>query len=425
MSRQTASGDRRLRLGGRAALSLVAAFVCAAVVAACSDLFRPSVSGQPNPVAVVGGLRFTSLTAGGGFTCGLTSGGAAYCWGYKRSGELGDGSTDSATGYSRSAPVAVGGGFTFASLTAGDHHACGLTSGGVAYCWGSNESGQLGTAATIGQCYLMADLPPIACSAVPVAVAGGLTFASLAAGAEYTCGLTSSGAAYCWGGGDSLRAAPGGLTFVELACGYRHTCGLTSDGAAYCWGYNVYGELGDGSTDSSTAYWHTTPVAVAGGLAFTRLTAGYWHTCGLTGGGKAYCWGGNSVGQLGDGSTTRRLAPVGVAGGLVFANLTAGSERSCGVTSGGAAYCWGSNDYSELGTTANFSSCLLNSSGDFSRCSVLPVAVTGGLTFASLTAGYSHTCGLTGGGAAYCWGNDLLGELGNGSTINLVAGAHP
>jgi alpha-tubulin suppressor-like RCC1 family protein len=264
----------------------------------------------------------------------------------------------------------------------------------------------------------MADLPPIACSAVPVAVAGGLTFTRLTAGSASTYGLTGGGAAYVLG--DTLPAVPGGLTFVELALGSSHACGLTSGGAAYCWGGNSFGQLGDNSTVG-----HTTPVAVAGGLAFTRLIAGYWHTCGLTSGGKAYCWGWNSVGQLGDGSTTRRLAPVGVAGGLVFANLTAGGEHSCGVTSGGAAYCWGSNDYSELGTTANFSSCLLNSSGDFSRCSVLPVAVAGGLTFASLTAGYLHTCGLTSGGAAYCWGDDLFGELGDGSTINLVAVANP
>ena len=112
-------------------------------------------------------------------------------------------------------------------------------------------------------------------------------------------------------------AVAGGLTFASLTAGDVHTCGLTSGGAAYCWGNNDGGELGDGSTDR-----RLTPVAVAGGLTFASLTAGWVHTCGLTSGGAAYCWGYNSNGELGDGSTTTGLTPVAVAGGLTFASLT-------------------------------------------------------------------------------------------------------
>jgi len=239
-----------------------------------------------NPAAT-----WTTLTAGEGHTCGVTSGGAAYCWGRNGTGELGDGSTTR-----RMTPVAVAGELTFQSVTAGYGHTCGVTSGGVAYSWGSNFWGQLGHGDTL-------------LASTPVAVAGGLTFSSLTAGAGHTCGVTSGGA------------------------------------AAYCWGQNNVGELGDRSTTR-----RMTPVAVAGGLTFAAVTAGFYHTCGVTSVGAGFCWGGDSLGVLGDGSSIwMRTAPVAVVGGLTFASVTAGATHTCGVTSSGAAYCWGRDFYGELG----------------------------------------------------------------------------
>jgi alpha-tubulin suppressor-like RCC1 family protein len=374
--------------------------LCAAVVATCKDPGpygpKTGATGRPTPVAVAGGLTFARLTAGGGHTCGVTTSGAAYCWGSNGAGELGNGSTANS-----STPVAVAGGFTFAAVSAGGGHTCGVTTSGAAHCWGSNGNGQLGIGALDTLLHT-----------TPVAVAGGLTFASLTAGSLHTCGVTSGGAVYCWGsnnygtlgdGTTTYRTTPvavaGGLTFANVTAGFWHTCGLTSGGAAYCWGWSVYGNLGD----SSTAL-RTTPVAVAGGLTFASLTAGPDFTCGVTNGGAAYCWGANFFGALGDGSAPGQVTtPVAVVGGLTFAGVTAGSEHTCGLTSGGAAYCWGYNYYGELGNGSTSSSL---------GTTPAPVAVVGGLTFTSLTAGAFHTCGLTSGGAAYCWGSNEVGQLG-------------
>jgi alpha-tubulin suppressor-like RCC1 family protein len=326
----------------------------------------------------------TRLSAGGWHTCGLTTGGAAYCWGTNFLGRLGDGTSGNVPVTS---PVAVSGGLALQAISAGGGHSCGLTTGGAAYCWGDG-------------------------ALTPVAVSGGLVFGAMSAGAGHTCGLTTGGAAYCWGSNDSGQvgdgstsystspvAVSGGLVFQAISAGYHHTCGLTTGGAAYCWGDNEYGQLGDGTTSTRLI-----PVAVAGGLTFASLKAGGFHTCGLTTGGAASCWGWNNNGQLGDGTGTSRTSPVAVAGARVFQAISAGLLHTCGLT-GGAAYCWGNNSSGQLGD------------GTLER-QPGPVAVAGALVFEAISAGYFHTCGVTTGEAAYCWGYNDDGQLGDGTTIS-------
>ena len=216
------------------------------------------------------------------------------------------------------------------------------------------------------------------------------------------------------GSGYTLAASAGGLsgatsvpfavtlTFTAVSAGTLYTCGVTTAGAAYCWGFNGSGQLGDG-----TATTQLSPVLVAGGVSFAAVSAGDNHTCGVTAAGAAYCWGDNTSGQLGDGTTTNRLTPVLVAGGVSFAAADAGGSHTCGVTAAGAAYCWGQNFYGQLGdgTTTGRSS---------------PGLVAGGVNFAAVSAGDVQTCGVTAAGAAYCWGNNFYGQLGDGTTIDRL-----
>jgi alpha-tubulin suppressor-like RCC1 family protein len=354
----------------------------------------PGLTGATSALFAVT-LTFAAVSAGTFHTCGLTTTGAAYCWGYNAAGQLGDGTTTN-----RWSPALASGGLTFAAVTAGgDNHTCGVTTVGASYCWGANGAGQLGDGDSTDRTSL-------------AAVLGGDTFAAVSAGISYTCGVTTGGAAYCWGdnsggqlgdGTTTARTSPvavlGGLTFATVsAAGYAHTCGVTTAGAAYCWGYNASGQLGD----STTTDWPS-PVLVSGGLTFAAVSAGgHNHTCGLTTAGAAYCWGDNAFGQLGDGTTTGQTTPVPVVGGLTFGAVSAGGQYSCGVTTGGALYCWGRNQYGQLGdgSTSNRSS---------------PVLVSGGLTFAEVSASEEgdHTCGVTTGGTAYCWGQNAFGQLGN------------
>ena len=302
------------------------------------------------PVAVQGGLVFTALDAGGEHACGLTSAGAAHCWGRNHAGQLGDNTTTH-----RSAPVAVTGGLIFASLGLGALHTCGLTAQGAAYCWGSNGRGQLGDGTTTDR-------------AAPVAVTGGHSFAAITAGGftlGHTCAVTSVGQVYCWGNNSSGQLgigtadqaahpvpAPvtGGVVFASLSAGLgSHTCGLTSAGGAYCWGGNPWGALGDGTDVSKSS-----PVAVTGGIVFAKLAPGGFvgHTCGVTGAGKAYCWGDNEVGAVGNGTLVDALAPAAIAGQLVFSSLDSGYRHTCGRTTAGVLYCWGANGAGQLGVNS-------------------------------------------------------------------------
>lgn len=205
----------------------------------------------------------------------------------------------------------------------------------------------------------------------------------------------------------------GGLEFAQLDAGSLHTCGVTTtDRRAYCWGNNGAGELGNRTTVPSSI-----PVAVEGQRRFRHVSAGGSHTCGVTELDRAFCWGNNRSGQLGDGTQVRgRLRPVLVAGGHAFKQVDAGGSggsfgHTCGVTREDRPLCWGNGLYGQL--------------GDGTAHNVfLPTPVAAGLELRRVSTGGIHTCGETVSNQAYCWGRNLEGQLGDGtisSQTELVA----
>jgi len=290
-----------------------------------------------------------------------------------------------------------------AAVSAGTYHTCALTTAGGVKCWGRNNLGQLGDATTTD-------------SATPVGVTG----------------LASSVAA----------VSAGGL----------HACALTTAGGLKCWGGNGNGQLGDGTTTD-----RHTPVDISGltsGVA--AVSAGYFHTCALTNAGSVECWGANGYGQLGDGTTTDRTTPTGVSGlASGVAAISAGDFHTCALTTAGGVKCWGQNLYGGLGdgTTTDrttpvdvsglTSGVAAVSAGQFDTCAVTsasgvkcwglnvngalgdgtttdrttPVDVSGlGSGVAAISAGNQYTCALTTPGGVKCWGYNAHGELGDGTT---------
>ncbi|MEP6972802.1 MAG: RCC1 repeat-containing protein, partial [Actinomycetota bacterium] len=285
------------------------------------------------------------ISSGLDHTCALTSGGGVKCGGYNFYGQVGDG-----TYSDRGTPVDVTGlSSGVAAISAGTFHNCALTTGGGVTCWGNNGYGELG------------DGKVAANSSTPVAVTGlSSGVAAISAGLSHTCALTNAGGAKCWGRNQSGELGDGttterdtpvdvtGLTsgVAAISTGGEHTCALTTGGGVKCWGNNSNGQVGDGTTTE-----RDTPVAVTGLTSgVTAISASRSHTCALTTGGGVNCWGGNSSGQLGDGTTTERDTPVAVTGltsGVVA--ISAGGAHTCALTSDGGAKCWGSNDSGQLG----------------------------------------------------------------------------
>ena len=304
------------------------------------------------PVAAAAALRFREVRAGVAFTCGLTTGNRIFCWGTNENGQLGFGSTDQ---YSLQ-PVEIAGGRQYRLLRTGGDHACAITSADVTFCWGLNDNGQVGDGTTTTR------RAPVKVSGglkfVRVSAGGRHNCGVTAAKKAYCWGWNRYGQIGNRSSTDQLTptGVSDGRSFDLVSAGGAHTCGVTPDHKAWCWGWNKYGTLGDGTTSRRSR-----PTAVAGGLAFSGVSPGVAHTCGVTTGGAAYCWGYNWYGQLGEGTDAlggepfvqRRLSPVAVLGGLTFdaviaANGTYGNF-TCGIATGARGYCWGENTGGYLG----------------------------------------------------------------------------
>lgn len=316
---------------------------------------------RATPVKVTGGVKFASLSAGGSFTCGIGLDGFMYCWGLNATSQLAQASADRC-GTSQvmcaKSPLKYAK-RSFTDVAAGTRYACALDPVGAPWCWGFDFLGETGNSVPSGTTIT-----------APTTVSTSAQFASVYAGDMFTCGLTAAGHAWCWGSdnrGELGRVVPvcgtvagfqnlctpvpGAVntssSFTSLSLSNGQACGLRrGSGSALCWGDNGQGQLGTHEYANAFA-----PVTAQGGATYTTIVAGGNSTCATPTAGTSVCWGLNMFGKLGIGPERVDLSldPLPVAGGQRFVSFAGGSEFMCGLTANGAVYCWGGGRMGQLG----------------------------------------------------------------------------
>lgn len=411
------------------------------------------------PVRVVGIEDALQLGAGDDHTCVLHADGGVSCFG-----------VPPPSGAVRAVPRKLPpfGGFVFGefvpatpvALAVGARHFCVLFASGSVQCRGDNSRDQLGIGADLAANPLRLVLDHDTGKTLRDVVA-------VAAARAHTCALLADGAVSCWGvnfpasNGNTARRKAELPPARAIVAGDDHNCALLFDGTVRCWGRNFEGQLGDGGASGTDG--GETPVAVAGLTNVVAIAAGAAHTCAATSGGRAFCWGRNTNGQLGDGSTITRRSPVATVVSNVE-GLAAGVAHSCALVSQGRLQCWGANASGQLGngrTTdargpvltsltrsigargigafANGScaarvdglaSCWgANQAGQAGVGAKIPAAVLAPSAVATISGavdvspGGAHGCLRLANGRLNCWGSNALGQIGDGSFLERLAPA--
>jgi alpha-tubulin suppressor-like RCC1 family protein len=338
-----------------------------------------------------------TLGAGYSHTCARRADGSLWCWGANESGQLGNNTTTP----SAIPQMVTALGTSVAKFAVGDSFTCAIKFDGTLWCWGNNVSGQLGDGLTDD------NLVPNRVTAL------GNDVAEVSASDLFACARKGDGTAWCWGGGGFLgdgttnnrllpvQITPLGNTVAQISTGSAAACARKTDGTLWCWGDNEYGIVGDG-----TLVDRLSPVQVTSlGATVAEVSVGDLFACVRKTDGNVFCWGTNDHGQLGDGSTNDHLLPAAVIGlGKPAVQISANGRHACAVRNDGQLGCWGANNSGEVGDGT-----LLD------RVNPAKTALLAN-NVVEVSAGINQdTCARTSDGRIYCWGFNGTGQLGDGT----------
>ena len=355
----------------------------------------------------------TMIAAGQDHTCAVLTGGALSCWGYNGSNKLGDGTS---VGQADSPELTL---LTadIAAVVTGENHTCALTTGGQVQCWGDDRDGQAGNGNENGD------------QSVPSSelATGNIAVLDVAAGSGTTCARGGVGKVSCWGSdyhgvvgngavvGDVISPAaplvfPGNANVAQVDVGDYNACALSNGGLVTCWGPDGHGQLGNGA-GSADVDAPPVPITLPAPGTASQIALGSEHACALLTDGTVTCWGLDSAGQLGNGAGSADVdappTPITLPAPGTAVSITAGAAHTCAVLTGGAVTCWGDDTAGQLG----------NGAAGSQTSPPAPIALPGGASAVSVSAGLGHTCALLVGGGVACWGLDVSGQMGDSANL--------
>lgn len=352
----------------------------------------------------VGGADMDWSTAAVGFTaCGIKKDGRMFCWGRGNEGQLGTGPLAA----SSAAPLEIGAGKMWKRVRVNGFHICALDAQDALYCWGRNNSAQMGTTSPG---WVLA----------PLEVFPGTTIKDFATGSVHTAAITMEGKVVSLGSrvfgllGDGTSSLPmtpeviGADTTWKNVVGYGESaCAINMAGELHCAGNNESGQLGLGDDISRATFAKVTLPA-----AIQQTALGRQHACVLTTSGKILCSGRNATGQLGLGTTMpqKTFSEIVTTGkpydGLVWKTIAAGEEHNCAISTTGRLFCWGRNSEGQVGLTNPATGNLIEI--------VLVAGQPAPTDWVDVAAGQFHTCATRADKSLHCWGRNVEGQLGNG-----------
>ncbi len=346
---------------------------------------------------------FTKVVPGslGDFTLGIKSDGTLWAWGYNFYGQLGDGTT-----INRNVPTQIGSATHWVSVSAGLEFSLAVSSDGKLWAWGRNNFGQLGDGTTTNR-------------NVPIQIGSATNWVSVSAGTGHTLAIKSDGTLWTWGynfygqlgdGTNTNQPVPtqiGSATnWVSVSAGAYHSLGITADKKLWAWGYNADGQLGDASNNDVAVPVQITVIGIT--INWISISAGGYHSLGISDNGKLWAWGRNDYGQLGDGTFFGRMRPTQITALTNWASVSGGASHSLATTADGKLRAWGRNNIGQLGdgTTTDH---------------IAPTQIGSGTNWTSVSAGAAHTLGFTTDGRIWAWGYNFYGQLGDGTNITKLA----